>query len=129
MKRLLVSLDDERYEDLRRLAFEKKAAMADLVRHAIEETFEDELDGMRGRRGLEEHAKDPSGHIATEVPATVCMRCHEAANSPHFDDGRYRPFIVGPGHGRPLRPGEKPHPLASGSGPNEALKASLKGMQ
>ena len=76
-----------------------------------------------------EHAKDPSGHIATEVPATVCMRCHEAANSPHFDDGRYRPFIVGPGHGRPLRPGEKPHPLASGSGPNEALKASLKGMQ
>jgi Cytochrome c554 and c-prime len=76
-----------------------------------------------------EHAKDPPGHIATEVPATVCMRCHEAANSPHFDDGRYRPFIVGPGHGTPLRPGEKPHPLASGSGPNEALKASLKGIQ
>ncbi|HYV68020.1 MAG TPA: multiheme c-type cytochrome, partial [Myxococcales bacterium] len=76
-----------------------------------------------------EHAKDPPGHIATEVPATVCMRCHEAANSPHFDDGRYRPFIVGPGHGISLKPGEKPHPMASGSGPNEALKASLKGMQ
>jgi hypothetical protein len=29
----------------------------------------------------------------------------------------------------PLGPGEKPHPAASGSGPNEALKASLKGMQ
>jgi len=76
-----------------------------------------------------EHAKDPPGHIATEVPATVCMRCHEAANSPHFDDGRYRPFIVGPGHGISLKPGEKPHPMASGSGPNEALKAYLKGMQ
>jgi hypothetical protein len=76
-----------------------------------------------------EHAKDPPGHISTEVPAPVCVRCHEAANSPHFDDGRYRPFIVGPGHGRPLKPGEKPHPMASGSGPNEALKASLKGMQ
>jgi cytochrome c554/c'-like protein len=76
-----------------------------------------------------EHAKDPPGHIATEVPAAVCMRCHEAANSPHFNDSRYRPFIVGPGHGMPLGPGEKPHPAASGSGPNEALKASLKGMQ
>ena len=76
-----------------------------------------------------EHAKDPPGHISTEVPTAVCVRCHEAANSPHFDDGRYRPFIVGPGHGRPLKPGEKPHPMASGSGPNEALKASLKGMQ
>ncbi|HKC60276.1 MAG TPA: multiheme c-type cytochrome [Myxococcales bacterium] len=76
-----------------------------------------------------EHAKDPPGHIAAEVPAAVCMRCHEAANSPHFNDSRYRPFIVGPGHGMPLGPGEKPHPAASGSGPNEALKASLKGMQ
>jgi len=75
-----------------------------------------------------EHAKDPPGHISAEAPVSVCIRCHEAANSPHFDDGRYRPFIVGPGHGTPLKPGEKPHPLASGSGPNEALKASLKGM-
>jgi hypothetical protein len=76
-----------------------------------------------------EHANDPPGHIAAEVPAAVCMRCHEAANSPHFNDSRYRPFIVGPGHGMPLKAGETPHPLASGSGPNEALKASLKGMQ
>ncbi|MFL5310247.1 MAG: multiheme c-type cytochrome, partial [Myxococcales bacterium] len=73
-----------------------------------------------------QHADDPPGHIATEVPESVCVRCHEAANSPHFDDRRYRPFIVGPGHGRPLKTGEKPHPMASASGPNEALKASLK---
>ena len=38
-------------------------------------------------------------------------------------------FIVGPGHGMPLAAGEKPHPMASGSGPNEALKASLKEMR
>ena len=76
-----------------------------------------------------EHAKDPPGHIATQVPSTVCVRCHEAENSPHFEDARYRPFIVGPGHGAPLKPGETPHPLASGSGPNEALKASLKRLQ
>jgi len=76
-----------------------------------------------------EHAKDPPGHVSVEVLEGVCVRCHEASNSPHFDDARYRPFIVGPGHGQPLRPGEKPHPAASGSGPNEALKASLKEMR
>ncbi len=38
-KRLLISLDDERYEDLRRLAFEKKTSMADLVRYAIEKVW------------------------------------------------------------------------------------------
>ncbi len=65
-KRLLVSMDDERYEDLRRLAFEKKAPMANLVRHAIEETFEDELDAASVKRGLEEHAKDPSGTMTIE---------------------------------------------------------------
>ena len=74
-----------------------------------------------------EHAKDPPGHIAAEVSTSVCVRCHEAANSPHFNDARYRPFIVGPGHGDPLAAGDSPHPRASGSGPNEALKASLKG--
>jgi hypothetical protein len=65
-KRLLVSMDDERYEDLRRLAFEKKAPMADLVRHAVEELFEDDLDGMRLRRRLEEHAADPSGSMTLD---------------------------------------------------------------
>jgi hypothetical protein len=73
-----------------------------------------------------EHAKDPTGHIADKVPAAVCIRCHEAANSPHFDDVRYRPYVIGPGHGDPLARGEEPHPRASGSGPNAELKASAK---
>jgi hypothetical protein len=66
MKRLLVSLEDERYEDLRRLAFEKNASMADLLRHAMEDVFEEALDDVRIRRGLEEHAKDPSGTMTIE---------------------------------------------------------------
>lgn len=66
MKRLLVSLDDERYEDLRRFAFEKKVPMAELVRHAIEETFEDQLDTASTMRGLEEHARDQSGTMTIE---------------------------------------------------------------
>jgi hypothetical protein len=66
MKRLLVSLDDERYEDLRRFAFEKKVPMAELVRYAIEETFEDQLDGAAVQRGLEEYMKDPSTAVPFE---------------------------------------------------------------
>lgn len=67
MKRLLVSLDDERYEDLRRFAFEKKVSMAELVRYAIEEALEDELDAMAGQRGLEEYLKDPSQAVSIET--------------------------------------------------------------
>ncbi len=65
MKRLLVSVDDERY-DLRQFALEKKAPMADLVRYAIEEKFEDQLDSMRIMRSIEENAKDPSGAMTLD---------------------------------------------------------------
>lgn len=65
-KRLLVSMDDERYEDLRRLAFEKKVPMADLVRYAIEKVFEDQLDRVAGERGLEEYLKDPSQTVTLD---------------------------------------------------------------
>jgi hypothetical protein len=67
MKRLLVSMEDERYEDLRRFAYEKKVPMAELVRHAIEETFEDQLDGIAGKRGLEEYLKDPSQVVTLDA--------------------------------------------------------------
>ncbi len=66
MKRLLVSLDEERYEDLRRLAFEKKASMADLVRYAIEKVFEEQLDGVAVQRGMEEYLKDPSSAVTLD---------------------------------------------------------------
>ena len=56
------------------------------------------------------HVKDPPEHIQAKVPASMCMRCHEPANSPKFDDAKYRPFIVGPGHGAPLAKGQKPRP-------------------
>ena len=66
MKRLLVNLDDEMYEDLRTLAFEKKVPMAKLVRYAIDKTFEDELDAIGGSRRLEEYLKDPSGAVTLD---------------------------------------------------------------
>jgi len=62
-----------------------------------------------------EHVKDGTGaFIQLQVPASSCIRCHEAANSPHFDDAKYRPYIVGPGHGQPLAKGEKPRPRPGG---------------
>jgi len=62
-----------------------------------------------------EHVKDPyAGPVRREVPASFCVRCHEAANSPHFDDAKYRPYIVGPGHGQPLAKGQQPKPRHGG---------------
>jgi predicted DNA-binding protein len=66
MKRLLVSMDEERYDDLRRLAFEKKAPMADLVRYALEKVFEDQLDSVRVQRGIEHYAKHPEDYLPLE---------------------------------------------------------------
>ena len=61
------------------------------------------------------HVKDATGaFIQREVPEAACVRCHEAANSPHFDDAKYRPYIVGPGHGQPLAKGEKARPRPGG---------------
>jgi hypothetical protein len=61
------------------------------------------------------HVRDAEGgFIRREVPASFCIRCHEAANSPHFDDAKYRPYIVGPGHGQPLAKGQDPRPRPGG---------------
>src|SRR2546423_13708989 len=66
MKRLLVNLDDDVHEALRRLAFEKNTQMAKLVRFAIDKTFEGDLDGILGEMGLEEHLRDPSGSMTIQ---------------------------------------------------------------
>ncbi|HLF75954.1 MAG TPA: DUF6290 family protein [Dehalococcoidia bacterium] len=65
-KKLLVYLDDDRHEDLKELAHRHKTTMADLIRYALEETFEDQLDAMRGQRLLEEHLRDPSGSMSLD---------------------------------------------------------------
>ena len=64
--------------------------------------------------GSEHVIDETGGHIKAEVTSTVCMRCHEAANSPHFDYMKYKPFVVGPGHGEPLARGQEPMPRPGG---------------
>ena len=66
MAKLLVYLDDERHADLKELAHRHKTTMADLIRFALEETFEDDLDAIAGQRGLEEYLNDPSGGMSLD---------------------------------------------------------------
>jgi hypothetical protein len=66
MKKLLVYIDEERLEDLRMLAQRHNTSMADLIRFALEEVFEDDLDAMSGQRAFEEHLADPSGSISLD---------------------------------------------------------------
>ncbi len=66
MRKLLVYLDEERHEDLKRLAQRHKTTMASLIRAALEQTFEDDLDAMRGERRLEEAVRDPAGTMSWE---------------------------------------------------------------
>jgi hypothetical protein len=66
MAKLLVYLDEERHRDLKMLAQRHNTSMADLVRFAIEEVFEDDLDRMRVERRLDEAATDSSGTMSWE---------------------------------------------------------------
>lgn len=66
MKKLMVYLDEDMHEDLRALAFRKKTTMAALVRYALGEAFEDELDIIAAERALEEAARDPASTITLE---------------------------------------------------------------
>jgi hypothetical protein len=66
MAKLLVYLDDDWHEDLKELAHRKKTTMAALVRLAIDNTFEDELDAISAERGWDEYLADPSSAISLD---------------------------------------------------------------
>jgi Cytochrome c554 and c-prime len=73
------------------------------------------------------HAEAPPGDIQLEVPEQTCKRCHEVENSPRFSYARYRPWIVGPGHGEPLAKGAAPRSRGEidgrgARGPNDPAK-------
>ncbi len=66
MKKLLVYLDEDLHEDLKELAHRKKTSMSELVRYALDATFEDDLDVIAGEHALEEAARDPSSMSSWE---------------------------------------------------------------
>ncbi len=53
MKRTTIFLTEEQHESLRRLAFEKRTSMAELLRQAALEILEDEEDAREGLKSLE----------------------------------------------------------------------------
>ena len=103
--------------------------------------FEDPLPAKiaEGRQGVQcemchgpasDHAKTGS-EMVQDVPEATCKQCHDAANSPHFEDKTYRPWVVGPGHGQPLAAGESPRTqgeIAAGNklGPNPSLHPTIE---
>ena len=66
MKKLMVYLDEEVHEDLKVLALRHKTSMAELVRYAIDKTFEDQLDVIAAQRSWEEYLRDPSSAISLD---------------------------------------------------------------
>jgi Arc/MetJ-type ribon-helix-helix transcriptional regulator len=60
MKKLLVYMDDDFHEDLKELAHRMKTSMSELVRYALDKTFEDDLDIIGANRAFEEYLADPS---------------------------------------------------------------------
>jgi hypothetical protein len=66
MPKLLVYLDEDFHADLKELAHKKKTTMAALVRFAVDQTFEDELDAISGMRALEEAADHPETTMSWE---------------------------------------------------------------
>ncbi len=66
MKKLLVYMDEDFHEDLKELAHRKKTSMSELVRYALDATFEDELDVIAGEHALEEAIRDTSSTTSWE---------------------------------------------------------------
>src|SRR5438105_15360528 len=59
MAKLVIELDDDLYKDLMELARRYKTTVADLIRSAIDDDFEDDLDAIRAERILKEYRSDP----------------------------------------------------------------------
>lgn len=66
MARLTISMDDDTRKDLRELAVQKKTTMAAIVRYALDETFEDDLDLIAAQRAFDEAARDPSSTMSLQ---------------------------------------------------------------
>ena len=104
MKKLMVYLDEELHEDLRLLAFRKRTTMAALIRHALDKTFENELDAIAAEQALEEYAANPEAAVTLEEymqrrGIAIQDRPEPArrARLGRVAEERSRPYRAGPG--------------------------------
>lgn len=67
MKKTMVYLPEEIHEGLRRLAFEHRTSMAELVRRAVEAAYGETIEDIRDMEAeLADYLKDPSSSISIE---------------------------------------------------------------
>lgn len=104
MKKTMVYLDDEMHEELRVLAFRKRTTMAALIRHALDKTFEDDLDAIAAEQALQEYAANPEAAVTLEEymqrRGIAIPDRPEPARPPRLRrvaEERRRPYRAGPG--------------------------------
>ncbi len=66
MKKLMVYLDEDVHEELKTLALRHRTSMAELVRYAIDKTFEDQLDVIAADLAFAAYLKDPSSAVTLD---------------------------------------------------------------
>ncbi len=67
MKKTMVYLPNELHEGLRRLAFEHRTSMAELVRRAVQAAYGETIEDIRHMEAeLADYLKDPSSAISLD---------------------------------------------------------------
>ena len=67
MKKTMVYLPEELHEGLRRLAFEHRTSMAELIRRAVQAAYGETIEDIRdGEAELASYLEDPSSAIPLE---------------------------------------------------------------
>ncbi len=67
MKKTMVYIPEELHEGLRRLAFEHRTSMAELIRRAVQAAYGETIEDIRdGETELASYLEDPSSAISLE---------------------------------------------------------------
>ncbi len=67
MKRTMVYLPDDVHDGLRRIAFERRASMAELIRNAVGQVFGEDIEDLRdGEAELRRYLANPRSAITLE---------------------------------------------------------------
>jgi hypothetical protein len=67
MKKMMVYLPDEVHEGLRRLAFEHRTSIAELIRRAVDAAYSEILEDIRDMEAeIADYLKDPSTSVSLD---------------------------------------------------------------
>ena len=67
MKRTMIYLPEETHQGLRKLAFENKTSVADLIRKAVDTAYGEDIDDIRiMEKAMEEYKANPESFISLE---------------------------------------------------------------